>query len=177
VESSRLRNNISEWVSENLIDPEDSKKIDFAVEVDASLSFDENVAMLQEKFPGAFRTGLNDRRNAPKQLIMPEWLISKVETNEKGCTFRPKALNVGESYYLVPNRFQGQSKARIVVRIVDVEKVEDPEKLSEEDVRRTGLRDKDELFYWFNKWYAKRYPPDGKSAIKFRNSFVIQDSA
>jgi hypothetical protein len=173
--NNHLRERVRNWAIQNLADPADYDKIDLAVEIDAGLSFDENVRSLQEKFPGAFRSE-EERRIAPKQLIMPGWLIAKVENREKACTFRPKALNIGDSYYLVPNRFQGQSKARVVVRIVEVEKIEDPQELTDEEARWTGLADKNELFSWFKKWYAKRYPPDGVSAIKFRNWFYVEQS-
>lgn len=171
---ARMKSTLRDWVAENLLDPADSEKVDLDSEIDAMLSFDENVRLLREKFPGTFRSDRSER-SAPKQLIMPEWLIEKVERKEKACTYRPKALSIGESYYLVPNRFQGQSKARIVVRIVDVEKIEDADELTDEQVRWTGLENRNELFTWFKKWYAKRYPPDGKSAIKFRNWFVVHE--
>lgn len=171
---ANLSDRLRDWASQNMPEPHDYERIDFSGEIDGSLSFDENVSLLREKFPGIFRERAN-ARTAPKQLIMPQWLIAKVETKEKACTYRPKSLNSGESYYLVPNRFQGQSKARVVVRITEVESIEDPADLTDEQARWTGLKDLAELFFWFKKWYSKRYPPDGKAAIRYRNWFVIEE--
>jgi hypothetical protein len=174
MDSSRLESKLREWAVQNASDSDTYIKIDFSGEIDASLSFEENVKLLQEKFPGTFQSV--ELRTAPKQLIMPQWLINKVENQEKACTYRPKSLKPGDCYYLVPTRFQGRNKAKIVVRVVEVEAVEDPKMLTDEEARWTGLQSKDELFYWFKKWYSKRYPPDGRSAIKFRNWFVVQNT-
>jgi hypothetical protein len=172
LDSSRLESKLREWAAQNLSDSDAYIKIDFSGEIDASLSFEENIKLLKEKFPGTFQSVL--LRTAPKQLIMPQWLISKVENREKACTYRPKSLNAGDSYYLVPTRFQGRNKAKVVVRVVEVEAVDDPQELTDEEAQWTGLQSRAELFYWFKKWYSKRYPPDGKTAIKFRNWFVVE---
>jgi hypothetical protein len=165
---------LKDWIVQNLSDPDDYERFDFEGEIDPALSFQENVNLLHEKFPGAFRDN-QPERTAPKQLIMPEWLIVKVEKKEKACTFRPRALEYGQKYYLVPNRFRGLKDAKVVIRILEVETIENPNALSDEEARWTGLRNREELYYWFKKWYSKKYPPDGRTAIKYRNWFCLAD--
>ena len=58
--------------------------------------------------------------------------------------------------------------AECFIEIVQTERVEDPNTLTDQDAQYAGVTSKQELFDKFTKWYG------GPETIKFRNWFVVK---
>ena len=147
------------WLEKSVL-PDTFDKIDWQSEIDGALSFNENVNILLERFPLAFREeAVLQFSNRMKQIVFIPKLIEGIVGGYITCTYR-KTPKHGR-YYVVKSRFVHTDKQmpRCVIEVYRTEEV-DPYELKDVDSwpsigpdgTAEALRD------LFRKWYGEPLP-------------------
>ncbi len=158
------------WTAESAVSAADVfSRVDWNSEIDACLSFNENVSLLLARFPEAFRVEAVDAYyNRVKQIVFIAPLIEKILRGEIQCTYRttPKY----GYYYVVHSRFVKAhlKEPQCVIEVYKTEQI-DPNKLTEEDAQLAGLT-RSEILRWFHQWYGKNLSP------MWRNWFNVREN-
>jgi hypothetical protein len=162
--SEALREKIKAWASENLLSPTYLAKLDLDAEIDSKLNFGENIRLLEQKFPSLWSSSKEEK---PRQMVLVKRLIEPLLNQEKICTYRPYQMH--GKYYLVSSRFDQMEGAKAIIEVLKVEEICDPDRITDEEARWAGVKDRKELFELFEKWYPER----GKKAMRYRNFLQV----
>ncbi len=156
------------WIQDS-VQPDVCDKIDWDSEIDPTLSRNENINLLLEKFPEAFESAAIDSYyNRVKQIVFIPLLVEKILADKVHCTYRTTPKH--GFYYVMHSRF---IKAHLKTPrcVIEVEKTEqvNPYDLTEQDAAYAGLTLK-EILDWFRKWYGEPLP------LMWRNWFKVKET-
>ncbi|GBC75254.1 hypothetical protein HRbin06_00570 [archaeon HR06] len=148
------------WIKKNISDYELLSKIDFRSEYDPKLTFNENITLLKEKYPGIWK-GEEERI---KRIVFLDFIIQKILNFEVKVTYR-KTPKYG-LYYVVNNRFKG--KPVCLIEFYHTEAV-DPYKLTDDDAKLAGIDTAEEIIKLFKKWYKEPLPTMWRNWFRLKN--------
>ncbi len=153
----RLAERVRRWVK-NSAAPDAYSRIDWDTEIDSALSFNENINLLLEKFPEAWReTSVKEYYLHIKQIIFVTPLIEKMLRGEIQCTYRTTPKH--GYYYVLHSRFT-KTHLKNPVCIIEVYKTEpvDPRLLTDQEARYAGVDTGEDIRALFRRWYGELLP-------------------
>jgi|SRR3970040_525412 len=157
------------WVKENLADPDQYDRIDWATEIGSDLTYSEAIEMALYRFPTLWKDDIIDEQTKRiKQIVFIKPLIGKIRNGEIQVTYR-KGPKFG-IYYVVNNRFKPRTDDCPIIEFHKTEKV-NPYNLSDDEARLAGVDTAKEIVDLFERWYGKPAPE------LFRNWFSVREDA